>query len=344
MAYGPGFYIPPPGYQASAIGAVHDKRTGAGQGDTRGSVMAKVPTGGQDATSAGSTSRGGTAGMTAPNGTSVLSQTGSNREYCHRQSRYSSRRGVAGRRSHIPGGVLIMWATFAVLLAIAQAVMLDRYEHRYSPICEAISYASLFLELYGAFVAVVGILCATSHWVSPVADTTTSPTSSPPSTKSGITSSVLKCLPSLCGLAVCLGGAMQTTALVVYAIQSTEPAVKYSMIATLLIALVSTFLFILFSLDSNGLLCSSDQHHRHKNNSRSQPTIPTLPISERDPGSHLSTTSSQSGKYIPDYGLDSDSDSDDFYNPGAKHARADWTDKLLDGLIRSPLLDMPPRR
>ncbi|KAF6767221.1 hypothetical protein PSEUBRA_003324 [Kalmanozyma brasiliensis GHG001] len=60
----------------------------------------------------------------------------------------------------------------------------------------------------------------------------------------------------------------------------------------------------------------------------------------RTPSTCPSSVSSHGGRYVPDYGLDSDTESD-YMKRGIKHPHADWTDRVLDGLIHSPLLDEP---
>ncbi|KAJ1026299.1 hypothetical protein NDA16_002386 [Ustilago loliicola] len=159
---------------------------------------------------------------------------------------------------------------------------------------------------------------------------------------------MLESTTSIAGFVICLGAVSQLAALVVYASQSLDKAIAYSMTIAIAISLATTFICIGFGRHQDGHLCSGRRRHSSHRNNKGAPkgaeSEPTLPISDRRLRSRCSSISSHSGKYIPDYGLDSSTDSDDDDDPRTKKPRADWMDEALKDVVRSPLLDMPKRR
>ncbi|SPO29886.1 uncharacterized protein UTRI_06162_B [Ustilago trichophora] len=342
VAYGPGFYIPPPGYLASSLGMVYDNEGAPGSGKSQGEV-------GAAAKSPHYRMQDGPL-VRERNGEQVNVMDGVRQ--AGRQSRARCSPLTATQRaSPSSSGTLVIWAILAILLAGIQTLMLEKYESKQSKMCISLSNAALCLELYSVWIGVVGILGSTSLCRSPSEGYSAASPSR--HNKKSFTSSMLDSLPSICGLTICLGAIIQLVALITSAVQSQESSTRYSVIISILFALVSTSIIILKSLHTNGHLCSSSSSFNNNNNNNNNNTgrckhnsRTTLPISEHrkppkaQPASRQSSISSHGGKYVPDYGLDSDTDSDDD-NPRAKRPRADWTDQVLDGLIRSPLLDMP---
>ncbi|SPO29213.1 uncharacterized protein UTRI_06162 [Ustilago trichophora] len=330
VAYGPGFYIPPPGYLASSLGVVCDELGAPGSGKPRAEERdaAKSPTYRMQ-----DEPRFRERNMEKVKMLDGLPRTG------RRSRAQSSLRSEDGRRASSTSEILFIWAILAILVAGVQTLMLGKYESKQSKMCISLSYAALCLEFYSFLIAVLGMLASTSHPASPSKGYSAAHSSR--NHKKSFTSSTLDSLPGICGSTVCLGAMIQLITLITSAIQSQESSAKYSVLISILVVLLSTTVLIVTSLYSNGHLCSSSsssETRRGRHNSQA-----TLPISDqRPPPSRQSSISSHGGKYVPDYGLDSDTDSDDD-NPRAKRPRADWTDEVLDGLIRSPLLDMPKR-
>lgn len=338
IQYGPGFYIPPSGYQAWSMEANRD-------------VMAF-----RAGPAAASNERWDFGTHAIPhddrlNGDAVY---GNAKSYNHPPDpERSNRRNLAKIVSDANGsssrGSLIVWAVLGALLATTQMSLLRLSSDESKALCTSISFGGLFLELYGIFVAVVGLLIGTLQR-SPEQKRFVSALRQAKNGNAGkrILSSLLGCIPTICGFVVSLGAVSQMAVLALYVSLSMDKSVAYSMTIALAIVLATTFIAVGLTLDQDGNLCCSRRSlpHRHKNKrvTKGQKTEATLPISDRRPRSPCSPASSHSGKYVPDYGLDSGTDSDNDDDPRTNQPRADWMDEALKDVIRSPLLDMPKRR
>ena len=310
VAYGPGFYIPPPGYAASSLRSPLDQRgdgTGGGWDGKRRSLPLHE---GRLQPRPGDAVEAHPLGETNP------------ASVCPR-----SQRGLATTSSSTGGsastmGMMAVWAILALLLAGVQSLLLGIYTQNHSQptLCAALSWAALSVELYAALVAALGMLGSAYR---PHALCSCRSGSQPPN--QSLRNSIADSLTTVSALSVALGATLQLTALIVYAVQSTTAAMRYSVGITLAIMLVTTAIWILWNLHCTG-------HLSHRRGSADAP--------RRGSGAERkhASVSSHGERYVPDYGLNSDTDSSD---DDVKRPRADWTDRVLDGLIRSPLLDMP---
>lgn len=347
MPYGPGFYIPPPGYQASALGSPKDLHVPSGkaagsQAHYRKTTGPVVPEGeGFEHVGSNKAKPEQASGRTCDRELRVREQARPR----GRNVRSSCKEVGSGCRDST--GSVLVWAAIAMLLSASQMQLVTFYERRQSTLCVAVSLAAQFLELYAILISLVRILVGRPHPGASLDPATAAVAQSKPSSQknlerasTGLATKVLDSIPNMCGSMVCLGASAQLVSLPVFALQTSEPAIRYGMLVAVAIAVCTSLFYFGQSLLHSGLFCFGlPRHHKGRGDQGSQ-QAPTLPISGRDPPSRTSSTSSHSGKYKPDYGLDSDSDSDG-YKPGFRHPRADWTDQTLDGLIRSPLLDMP---
>lgn len=149
--------------------------------------------------------------------------------------------------------------------------------------------------------------------------------------------SVANSMPNVAGMLVCLGATLQLSSVAVFALQSKEQSTIWSVVTAIVLSLLVALTAIARQLYLDDHLQLTPSRNR-KSSSTDTEAGSRLPLSSPRPPSRSSSMSSHSGKYIPDYGLDCDSESDD-YGADVQHARADWTDRVLDGLIHSPLLD-----
>ena len=341
VPYGPGFYIPPPGYVASSMGigrqmgGCYDLRAFAVAGGSESKVEMEMNGGGG---SKGACCPGGStccaiAPIGAPTTNPLPVQGGESQQQALSRSDKPSRSTlkIADRSSFSSRGALTIWAVLAILLAGTQAMLLGRYEREQRTACTALTFAALFLALYAVLMSIMGLLVSNSIGNE----------KSNRNKRFAMTFAVG--VSKTCGFVVCLGAILQLSALAVYAFQSMDKSVFYSVVLTILIASLITIVSVALHLHRDGHLCPTRRRHHTSKRTKQNPLLPVLPISDqRPPPSTRSSISSHSGKYVPDYGLDSDSDSDQD-DPRVQHPHADWTDEVLDGLIRSSLLDMPKR-
>ncbi|SJX65767.1 uncharacterized protein SRS1_16326 [Sporisorium reilianum f. sp. reilianum] len=303
VPYGPGFYIPPPGYQRSSLGVQYEQRLGSG------GERSAAPT---------------------ETGTGYDPSTKLPRQDAGRADREKKRRPrskvLAAERPSLRGS-LIIWTVLSILLATSQLALLARYDSKKGGAASiGLVWAAISLELYAALVSTTGLLMVMVI-----------PDGGKQKRSKGITSSLLDTLPTVCAIAVCLGASLQLASLLAYALQSPDNSITYSVLTAFITSLVIT-------LGSIGRkLCVNRQPRRTSRKPISnRPNPPHLAVT--DPGAAPSRPSScaswHSGKYVPDYGLDSDSESDDDA-PGARRPHADWMDRVLDRVVRSPLLDLP---
>lgn len=336
VQYGPGFYIPPPGYQALSMAARNESGARKAGPSMDRSFGAKIG-GGATEIEAGR--------QNEPNYSRPGCCNGS--ECQQKLTRSASVQVVQRGMASSPKGSLIVWAALGMLLAATQTILWRLLDNKNSNLCIAISFGGLFLELYGVLVAVVGLLFGSQDRKSGRnRDKAASILRKGGSRKGSLTLSLLNSMPSISGFVVCLGAVSQLSTLVIYASQSLDKSIAYSMTSALAMALATTSISFGIGLHRDGHFCSSGRRHptrcKDKRTSKGQEHGPTLPISNGRPRSLCSSVSSHGGRYVSDYGLESDTDSDDG-SPGIKQPRADWMDEVLKDFIRSPLLDMPKR-
>lgn len=332
VPYGPGFYIPPPGYATTRIvphdmrfvqadGKFTESRRGCDEAAGIGQVLASIPmmaNQNQQRAAADRSSSGP--------GQSRARVSPRRRAACDQPSSY---------------GVLVIWPILAILLAGTQSMLLKLYERKNSTICTAMGFGGLFLELYAALSAIFGIVLALSSRLTKLHFT---PDQRPRTSRSkkSFSLGLIESMPTMCGFTTLLGAGAQLASVIAFAVELKEASLIYGMASAVGIALCTSLYGIAQGLRQSDRP-SSARLPRHSRNS-AQPAPLPLPVTGRAPPSISSSASSHSGRYVPDYGLDSDSSSDE-NNSKAWHPRADWTDEVLDGLIRSPLLDMSkPRR
>lgn len=176
------------------------------------------------------------------------------------------------RRGLQPAAVLVV----AMLLGSMQAAQLAWYGHR-SPVVVLLGTTSLVLNLYAS---VATMLVHTLQTVRP---------------RYGWTQ-VLGSITASCGVLVCLGAALQLSALVAFAINA-EQRVRYGVIAAAAVGITSTLVAVAYAL---------------------------LNSKERDPPRRQRSVSSHAGIHKPDYGLDSESDAE---------PKKDWTQSALEHLF-----------
>lgn len=345
MPFGPGFYIPPPGYQASSLGVPYHLRVDAAGPSKTAYKMESVGKSPmyrmrdekvvKDAMltcyDAPVVTLPQWQGEASPSITAPTIQPKS-------RSRTVSTRTRTAHSCPSLIGTLALWAVLATLVAITQTMLLTFYDRQQSTAtCTALSYAVLCFVLYGAFSSIVGISIETFgrdpiHYTDPQAT---------PAFKrqASVLCSLTDSFVSSSGVVTCLGAGLQLVGLVVYAIGAAERSVKYSVIVALSLAVMSTLALVLHGLNADGHLCSPNHHRPSSTLPTRESGEPTLPIARKSTSSSQSSSvSSHAGFHVPDYNLDSDTDSSDD-NPRARRPKADWTDKVLQGLIRSPLLD-----
>ncbi|CDS81939.1 uncharacterized protein SPSC_00121 [Sporisorium scitamineum] len=311
VPYGPGFYIPPPGYQSSSLGGCCDQRAGSG---------------------------GRTAGIERPDPPELAfgcaSLTKARRHEAGRTDRKLARRS----RHKLPDtsgasscGTFFTWAVLSILFVAAQMSLLARYDPKNGSAASiGLIWAAIFFELYAAMVSAIGLLTSmVLPSFSKVSD----------GIKQVRTRTLLDTLPTVCTIAVCLGAALQVVSLAVYALQSAEKSITYSVVTALTTSLIVTVASIGWNLHLDGHLRRTSR--RSGSGSANTPHLPVAnPGAPSRQPSSSSSVSSHGGKYVPDYGLDSDSESADDAS-GCKRPRPDWMDRVLDRVVRSPLLDMP---
>lgn len=311
VPYGPGFYIPPPGYQCSSLAG------GRWEPQTVGCCDRLRPR--------AETTTAGYATPTKP-------PPRSSREQARRPRSKQPR--ANGASAH---GRLITWSVLALLFAASQMALLARYTDG-GVASNGLIWGAMVLELYAGLVSTIGLLLVMMQ--------SEASNGSKQTRRKSITSSLLSTLPTVSGIAVCLGAALQLASLTIYALQSPEKSITYSIVTALATSLLITLSSIGWNLHHDGHLCRARRKPRSK---RADAPPYQLPVTNPDaPPSRSSSLSSHSGKYVPDYGLDSDSDSDSSYDedgkPGHKGPRADWMDRVLDPVVHSPLLDVQSRR
>lgn len=344
VPYGPGFYIPPPGYQAtSSFGVPYHLRADVAGRSKKAAKM-------EELVSPGCGLRGDQAVRERFDAVQSSAISPSTQAPNH-QKKYRARAYVSTRKriesSSTPFARLARCAVLAVLLATTQLLLLSHYDHHSSTTPSAartaLSYATLCMSLYAAFLSILAI-AVESIRRHPIPHSDSSP--KPRAKKRSAVGSLTDAFARSSALLVCLSAAFQLAGVIVYALRAGDNAVKRSVLLTLLIATLSTLAFVLYAFATGSHL--NRRHRRH-----SQPA--TLPFAHEPPSSPVpptprsrsrsrsSSASSHAGIYVPDYDLDSDTDSslNEGNNPKANRPRPDWTDEALKGLIRSPLLDGP---
>ncbi len=181
-------------------------------------------------------------------------------------------RGCCERQGLRTAAVLVV----ALLLGSMQAASLAFYGHG-SPVVVLLGTTSLVLNLYAS---VVTMLVYTLQAIR---------------TRYGW-SQVLGSITTSCGVLVCLGAALQLSALIAFAIHA-EEMVRYGVIAAAAVEITSTLVAVAYAL---------------------------LTSKEGGPQRRQRSVSSHAGIHKPDYGLDSESDAE---------PKKDWTQSALEHMF-----------
>ncbi len=214
VAYGPGFYVPPPGYPASTfvLDNAMPKR------ELHETVAIEMP-------AAASLHAGETATDTPsfqPDGrseavglaTAPLRLKGGARSRPQIHGSRLENRCYTGTRARTSSPstskALIIWPLLALLLAASQSMLLSIYERKQNAASIALGSASFFLHLFAALLSIFGLLIATN--LNPV-DGAGLELKGKRRRKGSCMVSIAHSLPTACGMLVCLGAPLQLISL-----------------------------------------------------------------------------------------------------------------------------------